>query len=61
MNPYFEQQFHKRIKEMVQTREDVILRGLDSRDEYLQTVGHRKGLLAALDTFKEIYESMENE
>jgi hypothetical protein len=27
----------------------------------LQTVGHRKGLLAALDTFKEIYESMENE
>jgi alcohol dehydrogenase YqhD (iron-dependent ADH family) len=61
MNPYFEGEFKKRLYEMVERREEVILKGIDNSSQYFQTVGVRQGLLAAWELFKDIYEKTEME
>jgi hypothetical protein len=61
MNPYFAQEFNKRVEESLNTRTDKILSGNLSPEEYNKLVNYRLGLLAALEIFREIEVQMENE
>lgn len=61
MNPWFIQEFTKLVGEKVESRSKSILNGIDNPLENSQTIGYRKGLLAALEVFKELCEKMENE
>lgn len=61
MNPWFVQEFTRKTKELVESREKTILNGINDALENSQTIGYRKGLLAALDIFKELCEKMEKE
>jgi hypothetical protein len=61
MNPWFAQEFNKRVEESLNTRTDKILSGNLSPEEYNKLVNYRLGLLAALEIFREIEVQMENE
>lgn len=60
-NPWFSQEFNKRVRESLDTRTDKILSGNLSPEEYNKLVNYRLGLLAALEIFREIEVQMENE